>query len=301
VKLYVLEVSSYQLELATNLPLKVAALLNLSPDHMDRYPNEQHYYNTKGNIYNNCEIAVVNRQVKHPFKKGGFETGAKTVISFGTDNPIGELQFGVIENAGELILKHGENELLKAAELSVKGKHNIQNVLAALAIGHAAGLTMEGMISEIKKYKGLDHRCEWLGEYDGVGYVNDSKATNIGASISAVEGFGRLKDIILMLGGEGKGADFSLLAPSLDKYVKKVLVFGRDQDQICADLQQVELQQTVEVESYGSFEDVIDAAIREAIPGDTVLFSPACASFDMFENYERRGVEYKRILMEKVQ
>jgi UDP-N-acetylmuramoylalanine--D-glutamate ligase len=202
----------------------------------------------------------------------------------------------VIENAGDLILMHGENELLKAAELSVKGKHNVQNVLAALAIGHAAGLTMEGMINEITKYKGLDHRCEWLGEYDGVGYVNDSKATNIGASISAVEGFGRLKDIILMLGGEGKGADFSLLVPSLDKYVKKVLVFGRDQEHIRA-----ALQQTVTVESYGSFEEVIDAAIREAIPGDTVLFSPACASFDMFENYEHRGIEFKRILMEKVQ
>ena len=296
VNLYVLEVSSYQLELATNLPLKVAALLNLSPDHMDRYPDVKHYYNTKGNIYNNCEIAIINRQVKHRFESRGFETSAKTVISFGTDYPVGELQFGVIENAGELILMHGEDELLKAAELSVRGKHNVQNVLAALAIGHAAGLAMEGMINEITKYKGLDHRCEWLGEYDGVGYVNDSKATNIGASISAVEGFGSNRNIILILGGEGKGADFSLLAPSLDKYVKKVLVFGRDQEEIRA-----ALQQTVAVESFASFEEVIDTAIAEAIPGDTVLFAPACASFDMFENYERRGIEFKRILMEKIQ
>jgi UDP-N-acetylmuramoylalanine--D-glutamate ligase len=135
-----------------------------------------------------------------------------------------------------------------------------------------------------------------LGEFNGVGYVNDSKATNIGASISAVEGFGSNRDIILILGGEGKGADFSLLAPSLGKYVKKVLVFGRDREWI-----QAALQQTIPVEPCSSFEEVIDTAVREAIPGDTVLFSPACASFDMFENYENRGFEFKRILMEKVQ
>jgi UDP-N-acetylmuramoylalanine--D-glutamate ligase len=291
VNLYVLEVSSYQLELATDLPLKVAALLNLSPDHMDRYPDVEHYYNTKGNIYNNCEIAVINRQVKRLF-----ETKAETVISFGTDKPINELQFGVIENAGELILMQGDEQLLKAGELFVRGKHNVQNVLAALAIGHAASLTMEGMVDEIKRYKGLAHRCEWLGEFGGVGYVNDSKATNIGASISAVEGFGSSGNILLILGGQGKGADFSLLAPSLEKYVKKVLVFGRDQECI-----QTALQQTVAVESCSSFEEVIDTAVREANPGDTVLFSPACASFDMFENYENRGFEFKRILMEKVQ
>ena len=156
VKLYVLEVSSYQLELATDLPLKVAALLNLSPDHMDRYPDVDHYYNTKGNIYNNCEIAVINRQVRHLFEKSGFETSgfetsAKSVISFGTDKPINESQFGVIEGAGELILMHGDRQLLKAGELSVRGKHNVQNVLAALAIGHAADLAMEGMVDEIKK------------------------------------------------------------------------------------------------------------------------------------------------------
>jgi UDP-N-acetylmuramoylalanine--D-glutamate ligase len=291
VNLYVLEVSSYQLELATDLPLKVAALLNLSPDHMDRYQDVGHYYNTKGNIYNNCEIAVINRQVKHLF-----EISAKTVISFGADKPMDELQFGVIEIAGELILMHGDKRLLKAGELIVRGGHNVQNVLAALAIGHAAGLAMEGMVAEIKKYKGLAHRCEWLGEFNGVGYVNDSKATNIGASISAVEGFAGNRDIILILGGEGKGADFSVLAPSLDKYVKKVLVFGRDREWIRA-----ALQQTIPVESCGSFEEVIDTAVREANPGDTVLFSPACASFDMFENYENRGFEFKRILMEKVQ
>ena len=202
----------------------------------------------------------------------------------------------MLKNAGELILMHGDEQLLKAGELIVRGKHNVQNVLAALAIGHAAGLAMEGMVDEIKGYKGLAYRCEWLGEFNGVGYVNDSKATNIGASISAVEGFGSSGNIILILGGEGKGADFSLLAPSLEKYVKKVLVFGRDQECI-----QTALQQTVAVESCSSFEEVIDTAVREANPGDTVLFSPACASFDMFENYENRGFEFKRILMEKVQ
>jgi len=291
VKLYVLEVSSYQLELATALPLKVAALLNLSPDHLDRYRTEQDYYTTKGNIYNNCEIAVVNRSVKFQF-----DIKAETIISFGTDQPGNALHFGVTENAGELILVQGKEELLKAGELSIGGEHNIQNVLAALAIGHAADLVMEDMVDEIKKYKGLPHRCERLGIFNGVSYVNDSKATNIGASISAVEGFGGRGGLILILGGEGKGADFSLLVTVLERYVKKVFVFGQDQEQIKAAVQQV-----VSVESCSRFEDVIDSVVNAAVPGDTVLFSPACASFDMFENYENRGNEFKRILMEKIQ
>lgn len=290
VKMYILEVSSFQLELATDLPLKVAALLNLSPDHLDRYTDVEDYYATKENIYNNCEVAVVNRNLNYQF-----DIDADVTMSFGTELPEHELQYGIAVHAGELILMNGKQELMKAGDLCVRGGHNIQNALAALTIGHAAGLEVEGMVEEIRKYKGLPHRCEWLGDFNGVSYVNDSKGTNIGASISAVESFGNNRNLVLILGGEGKGADFSLLIPALEKYVKRVLVFGRDQDQI-----RKALEQFVPIESFSEFADVIDAVISSADSGDTVLFSPACASFDMFENYSHRGEEFRRLLMEKI-
>ncbi len=288
--LYVLEVSSFQLEVATSLPVKVAACLNLSPDHLDRYPKVEDYYRTKANIYNRCEIAVVNR---HQAVK--FDIATDAVISFGTSAPENDRQFGLLGSDNDPVLSQGSRELILASDLQIKGKHNVQNALAALAIGYAADLEMGAMIEDLKEFKGLPHRCEWLGDFAGVTYVNDSKATNIGASVSAVEGFSRAKNIVLILGGDGKGANFKSMAQVCSDSVKMVLVFGRDGKEI-----QAALQSFVTVQLVDSLSDIVDTAIDTADSGDTVLFSPACASFDMFENYQVRGNEFKRLLQEKL-
>ena len=288
--LYVLEVSSFQLEVATSLPVKVAACLNLSPDHLDRYPKVEDYYRTKGNIYNRCEIAVVNR---HEAVK--FDIATDAVISFGTSAPENDMQFGLLGPENDPMLSQGSSELILARDLQIKGKHNWQNALAALAIGYATDLEMGAMVEDLKEFKGLPHRCEWLGDFAGVTYVNDSKATNIGASISAVEGFALAKNIVLILGGEGKGADFKSMAQVCSDCVKMVLVFGRDGKEI-----QAALQRVVAVQLVDSLSEIIDTAVDAADSGDTVLFSPACASFDMFENYQVRGNEFKRLLLGKL-
>ena len=288
--LYVLEVSSFQLEVATSLSVKVAACLNLSPDHLDRYARVEDYYKTKGNIYNRCEIAVVNRNCAIEF-----DTPADATISFGTNAPENDTQFGLVGAENNPVLTQGSTELMLAGDLQIKGKHNVQNALAALAIGYAADLEMGAMVEDLKEFQGLAHRCEWVGDFSGVTYVNDSKATNIGASISAVEGFAQTKNIVLILGGEGKGADFTLMAQAIGDCVKRVLVFGRAADEI-----QTALQDVVAVQLVDSFNAVVDEAIGAAESGDIVLFSPACASFDMFENYQVRGDEFKRLLLEKL-
>ena len=290
VTLYVLEVSSFQLETATSLPVKVAACLNLSPDHLDRYPEVEDYYKTKGNIYNQCEIAVVNRNCAVKF-----DVSTDAVISFGTNAPENDTQFGLLGTRSDPVLAHGSNELFFAADLQVKGKHNVQNALAALAIGYAADLEMGAMVDDLKGFNGLAHRCEWLGDFAGVTYINDSKATNIGASISALEGFAQEKNIVLILGGEGKGADFKLMAPAISECVKMLLVFGREGKEIRAALESV-----AAVKIFEDLGEIVDEAVRTAEPGDIVLFSPACASFDMFENYQVRGDEFKRLLLEKL-
>ena len=288
--LYILEVSSFQLEVAMELPLKVAALLNLSSDHMDRYLNVEDYYGVKGNIFNRCECAVVPR-------RGivSFNIPTDAVFTFGRDAPANDMQFGLVGTKEDPVLSHGSRELIRAADLPLKSRHDIQNALAALAIGYASDLEMGAMIEDLQKFRGLAHRCEWVGDFAGVSFINDSKATNIGASISAIEGFSKGKNIVLILGGEGKGADFELMIPTIKNCVKKVLVFGRDGKAIRA-----VLHGAASVELVDNLDEIVDVAISSAGCGDTVLFSPACASFDMFESYSARGNEFKRLLMEKL-
>ncbi len=224
-----------------------------------------------------------------------FDIATDSLISFGTNAPENDMQFGLLGSENDPVLSQGSSELIVASDLQIKGKHNVQNALAALAIGYAADLEMEAMVEDLKEFKGLAHRCEWLGDFAGVTYVNDSKATNIGASISAVEGFAQAKNVVLILGGEGKNADFRSMARVCSDCVKMVLVFGKDGKKI-----QAALQSVVAVQLVDSLNEIVDTAIDIADSGDTVLFSPACASFDMFENYQVRGNEFKRLLLEKL-
>ena len=176
-------------------------------------------------------------------------------------------------------------------ELKVRGAHHQANALAALALGHAVGLPFDAMLSSLRSFTGLEHRCQWVRELDGVSYYNDSKATNVGAALAAIDGLGSDMDgkLVLIAGGDGKGADFSGLAESVAKYCRAVVLMGRDAPLIAAALGNAVPQVFV-----NSLDDAIEQSRSLARPGDAVLLSPACASFDMFKNYEERGQLFAR-------
>ena len=280
----VLEVSSFQLDTTGNLPCEVAVVLNLSPDHMDRYDSLENYYTSKAGIYRSCKVAVINRDVGYEF----LSYDAR-IITFGSDSSAEADSWGMIDDDG-LYLSKGNKKLVETDSLKIKGRHNALNALAALAIGNALGLEDEPMLKAVQSFPGLPHRCEWLGEIKGLHFFNDSKSTNPGSTIAAVEGLGsERKNIILLLGGKSKSADFTKLNDSIEKYVDKVLVFGEDANKISEAL-------TIETIRCADLKDMIDTAVRLGEDGDIVLLSPACASFDMFSGYEERGNRFKDLV-----
>ncbi len=280
VELYVLELSSFQLETTERLGAAVATLLNLSEDHMDRYASYQDYYAAKQRIFRGCRHAVVNIDdlLSQPLVREGMQ-----VTRFGLDYPDFD-RFSTQRVEGELVLVNGFEPLIRADELNIKGLHNVSNALAALALGRAAGIPLAAMVAALRAFQGLPHRCELAGRIDGVEYINDSKGTNVGATLTAIKGFGEVAKgrIILLAGGEGKGQDFAALTDPVAKYVKQALLFGKDAPLIESHL-------TCPCQRVASLQDAVVAAQGHARPGDVVLLSPACASFDMFKNYEERG------------
>ena len=282
--LYVLEVSSYQLELATSLPTAVSVVLNLSPDHQDRYDSNTDYYATKMNVYHSCKIALVNRDVNVP------SLDTLNVISFGSGAPERDIDFGVNE---EFIVR-GDERLIALSKLPIDGWHNMLNCMAALALGESLNLDMERMLSDLPGFVGLQHRCERVGSVGGVQIYNDSKATNVGSTLAAINSFGEVtRNIVLILGGEGKNADFSLLRKAAEKYISHTVIFGRDQRAIGQDL-----ADACPISMSSSLDEALELALNHAQSGNVLLFSPACASFDMFENYSVRGDAFKSLVME---
>ena len=282
--LYVLEVSSYQLELATSLPTAVSVVLNLSPDHQDRYDSNTDYYATKMNVYHSCKIALVNRDVNVP------SLDTQNVISFGSGAPERDIDFGVKE---EFIVR-GDERLIALSKLPIDGWHNMLNCMAALALGESLNLDMERMLSDLTGFVGLQHRCERVGSVGGVQIYNDSKATNVGSTLAAINSFGEVtRNIVLILGGEGKNADFSLLRKAAEKYISHTVIFGRDQRAIGQDL-----ADACPISMSSSLDEALELALNHAQSGNVLLFSPACASFDMFENYSVRGDAFKSLVME---
>lgn len=291
-ELYVLELSSYQLETANPLYCEVAVVLNLSPDHLDRYPSQQAYYQTKANIYNAARKAVVNRDLNFDFNV----SKAESVITIGSDVSPDKQGFGLIRQQDQTWLARGDKLLLNAKDLGIKGTHNQVNALAALAIGVHLQLDMAAMLESLKTYKGLEHRCELLGVHGKVTYFNDSKSTNIASTEAAITGLATKenKNIILILGGIDKGANFQDLVPAITQHVKQVVVYGRDVENIAS-----VIEQCAATRRCADLAEVVDCVVDEAQAGDVVLFSPACSSFDMFENFEHRGRVFKALLMEK--
>lgn len=283
VELYVMELSSFQLETVTKLNAKVATILNISADHLDRYADMRAYILAKLRVYFGAEHIVVNRNDVLTSPPLGVNVKP---IYFGGKADFGS--FGLIEENGETYLAHHLTPLLPARELNISGKHNIDNALAALALGYAAGIPMTAMLTTLRSFRGLPHRCEFVASIEGVDFYNDSKGTNIGATIAAITGLARSPaQLIVIAGGEGKGQDFSELKNVLANNTCRLVLIGRDAPVIAEAVAGV-----VAIDFAQSMADAVAKAFALAERGDAVLLSPACASFDMFKNYEDRGEKF---------
>ena len=281
-ELYVLELSSFQLETCHDLRAQVATVLNISPDHQDRYPDMTAYYQAKHRIFRGCRQAVINRDdaLTSPLLPKTVQTTA-----FHLGKPDLNL-FGVMTDDEGEWLALGREKLLRVAELKVRGQHNVANALAALALGQAADIPMDAMLSALKQFTGLKHRCQWVADKGAISFFNDSKGTNVGATVAALDGLGpTLGDsrIVLIAGGEGKGAEFDDLRAPLQRYGRAVVLIGTDAPRIRAVVGNIEAQDATDMD------DAVRTAAALAQAGDIVLLSPACASFDMFKNFNVRG------------
>ena len=283
VELYVLELSSFQLETTVQLNAEVATCLNVSEDHMDRYAGLPAYHQAKHRIFRGARQVVINRDDRLSRPLLGDDV---PVWSFGLGKPDFK-GFGLVEESGETHLAFQFEALMPARELRMRGAHNQSNALAALALGHAAGLPFEPMLDTLRRFGGLPHRCQWVGEHGGVNYYDDSKATNVGAALAAIGGLGAdiAGKLVLIAGGDGKGADFSALHAPVARYCREVILLGRD-----AGLLANALDGAAPVHRVQSLEQAVQRAALSAQPGDAVLLSPACASLDMFKNFEERGL-----------
>ncbi len=280
VELYVLEMSSFQLERAGQLGLAVATVLNMSPDHLDRHGDMQAYHHAKHRVFLDCQAAVFNREdpLSRPLQ-------ADTVpsLSFGLGAP-DRNGYGLKMHDGESWIFREFEPLMPAAEVRMVGRHNLANGLAGLALGELLGLPRDVMLDTLRRFGGLPHRCEVVGESGGVRFINDSKATNPGATLAALRGLEESAGLVLILGGQGKGADFGELCAEAAQRCRAVVLIGED-----APLLDELLPQTLSREHAGSMDEAVDAARALAQGGDVVMLSPACASFDMFSGFEERG------------
>ena len=277
---FVLELSSFQLESTRSLNPDAAAVLNLSEDHLDRYSGMRGYAEAKARIFLGDGIQVVNRQ--DDWARGMVGPGRK-VFTFGMDEPWNEGNWGLRDIEGELWLAEGRANLMKVGELKVAGLHNAANALAALALCRAIRLPYEPLLDALFKFEGLPHRVQKVAEVRGVAFYDDSKGTNVGATVAAL--MGMTSRVVLIAGGEGKGQDFSPLRDAVAQKAKGVILIGRDGDKIAAALE----PSGVAIVRAASMQEAVRAGFALALPGDAIMLSPACASFDMFRNYEHRA------------
>ncbi len=281
--LYVLELSSFQLERAGNLDLAVATVLNISPDHLDRHGSMPRYHQAKHRIFRGASAVVVNKD--DPLTVPLVADDVR-VVSWCMREP--ELNgFGLRTIEGSEMLCRGFEPLVSVDALSLKGRHNVANVLAALALVEAAQLPLDAALRALANFRGLAHRCEWVAERNQVRYIDDSKGTNVGATDAALRGLGGSHNVILIAGGQGKGADFTVLREAVSEHCRQVLVIGEAAPELSASL-----LASAPVIAVGTLEEAVQRAAANAQPGDVVLLSPACASFDMFSGYAERGERF---------
>ncbi|MEH6529432.1 MAG: UDP-N-acetylmuramoyl-L-alanine--D-glutamate ligase [Porticoccus sp.] len=286
-EVYVLELSSFQLESVYGLNAEVATVLNVSPDHMDRYNSLLDYHQAKHRIFNGARQVVVNREDK---LSAPLVSDTVKQWSFGLDRPdFGG--FGLLDQDGEPWLSYQFERLMPEAELGIKGRHNTRNALAALALGSAIGLPMADMLLVLRQFQGLPHRCQTVKSLAGVAYINDSKATNVGATLAAITGLGGENNLVLIAGGQGKGQDFAPLAEAVSGQVKQLVLMGEDAPTISD-----AVGGRVPTVFATNLQSAVEAAQQVVEAGDVVLLSPACASFDMFSSFEDRGEQFAKVV-----
>jgi len=281
--LYVLELSSFQLETTHSLHARAATVLNVSSDHMDRYATMQEYADAKARIFAQCDCAVIN--LDDPFVRA-MPRGRAAVLAFSLDKTA-DSDYYVHDAAGELLLMRRGERLAALSELKLTGLHNAVNALAALAMCEALDLDRSACLEALKTFPGLAHRSQWVADVAGVRYVDDSKGTNVGATLAAVAGMPGT--LVLIAGGQGKGQDFAPLAQAFRGKVRHVVLIGQDARAIADAIEGV-----ATFEFASDMEDAVRRAATAARSGETVLLSPACASLDMFRDYAHRGEEFAR-------
>lgn len=287
-ELYVLELSSFQLETTHSLQATAAVILNLSADHLDRYPSMDAYYAAKRRIYRQCKYRVFNRD--EPMLVQDLPARDSS-ISFGLGVPL-ERHYGLTHER-DVWLARGKTRLLPISRLKLFGAHNIANVLAALALGECISLPLDSMLATVEKFTGLPHRCEWVRNHNDVLWINDSKGTNVGATRAALEGLGASIQgkWVLIAGGIGKQADFSPLKALVRRYCRAVVLIGEAAEALHSLLGTV-----APCVKARDLQEAVMMAKQSAHPGDGVLLSPACSSFDMFANFEERGNIFKALV-----
>ena len=276
--IYVLELSSFQLQRTAHLPAQAALLLNVSPDHLDWHASEAEYRAAKYRIFDDVDAAVVNRADDEAAQRAQH---CGRVVSFGLDAPAMD-QFGIREDNGEKYLACGEALLLAVRDLALYGVHNQLNALAALAAGQLIGLDMGAMLQVLVEFRGLSHRMQFVARISAVDYINDSKATNVAAAVASVESVEGM--LVLIAGGDGKGGDFSELAEAVEGKLRGAVLIGKDAEQIAHALNTV-----MPVHFAENMESAVHMAATCAESDDTVLLAPACASLDQYDNYMARG------------
>ncbi len=278
---YVLELSSFQLERSQKLPLEVAVILNVSPDHLDLHGDFSAYANAKARIYASCRHAVINRDVPG---LQDFQPANAAVTGFTLNKPRSD-DFGIREFDGRTYLACGRAPLLPVADLPVAGRHNLANALAALALGAAAGADLRAMVQGLRTFKGLPHRMEIVSRAHGIQWINDSKATNVAAAVASIEGTDG--PLVLIAGGDAKGACFEPLADCLRNRRCRVLLMGKDSERMADALRDV-----CPCDCVPDMSAAVQAAHDAAGPGWTVLLAPAAASLDMYSSFAVRGEDF---------
>ncbi len=281
---YVLELSSYQLETTTSLQPRVAALLNLCEDHLDRYPDYAEYIQTKLRIYDNASLCVSNLDdevTRHDAQD----------ISFSL-NPDADAEYRLVEDNGYW-LAHRDERWINVNDIKLSGRHNWANCLAAMAIANSVGISRAAIVSAMQAFAGIPHRGQWVAEIDGVEWINDSKATNVGAARASIEG--RERPVILIAGGQSKGADMSIMSETIQQKVKLALLLGEDSSRL-----QQAWQSVTRIERVRDMQQAVRRAHEVASSGDCVLLAPACASFDMYPKFEARGDDFMKCVKEVV-
>lgn len=277
--LFVLELSSFQLETTYSLKAKAATILNISEDHMDRYRSLADYRNAKLRIYENAEHIIVNGEDAQTYP----EQAVKNLIRFAEQNAEYSIRNGIIYS--------GDTAIISTNKMLISGRHNEMNALAAIALAEAAHIPSEGIVKGLQVYGGLPHRFQIVATNDGVRWINDSKATNVGSTVAALNGLRVAGKLYLLLGGDGKSADFSALKPLINKPNIVCYCFGKDGQELAKLSEQSVLRETMQ--------EAIAAIRPQLKKGDMVLLSPACASLDQFKNFEQRGEVFVSLAQEQ--